>query len=433
MEDKKHFALYMASLTRGGSERVITDLGVWLYEHGHRVTFVTTYLGFQEYEVRHAAWRVLSAEEAQGMGEKARRVMYTDESIAYVDPAGGEGTQEDDERGGIARVFSGLMPEQQSIARATNLAKRSSLLHQVWEDLKPDLILSFIGKNNIMALMTTIGMDVPVVVSSRGNPSSEYSTRQLHLSMVSTFRRAAGVVVQTQAFANYYPAGIKEKCKVIPNAISEAFLRPPYEGEREQTIVAVGSLYRVKNHALLLKAFARVMPKHPEWKLIIYGEGIERKRLTTLINSLGIRTNVSMPGQVADVADKIYKAGMFVLTSDEEGMPNALIEAMSLGLPCITTDFAGGAARELVKDGFNGLVVPAGDVGRLETALIRIMDNNGFANALGTKASDLRKTNHPDTIYAEWESYLIKRANKEEEDENPQSKLDILKKWTERR
>lgn len=406
--ERKHFALYLAMLHRGGSERVMVSLATWLYEHGHRVTFVTTYMGYNEYEVPHARWRRLTEEEAESYGGRARRVMLPDESIAHIDPKGGEGAMEDDPRGGIHRVFSGLMPEQQSTSRIVNLTKRSSLLRTIWETIKPDLILSFIGKNNIMALMTTTGMDVPVVVSSRTNPSSEYGTRQLHLSMVSTFRRAAGVVVQTEEFANYYPAGIKEKTKVIPNAISPDFLRPRYDGEREKVIVAVGNLSRVKNYGLLLKAFARVASKYPDWNLVIYGEGSDRKRLTGLINSLDIRTRVFMPGQVNDVADKIEKAGMYVMTSDEEGMPNSLLEAMSLGLPVVCTDFAGGAARQLVKDGFNGLLVPTADVGRLETAMIRIMANKGFADTLGTKAAEVQKNYHPEVINAEWESYLLR-------------------------
>ena len=406
--DSKHFAMYLAMLQRGGSERVMIGIATWLYEHGHRVTFVTTYMGYNEYDVPHARWKRLSEEEAEACGGRARRVMLPDESIVHIDPTGGEGAREDDPRGGIHRVFSGLMPEQQSASRVVNLTKRSSLLRTIWDTIKPDLILSFIGKNNIMALMTTTGSDVPVVVSSRANPSKEYATRQLHLSMMSTFRRAAGVVVQTEDFANYYPAGIRERTKVIPNAISPEFLRPRYEGERDKTIVAVGNMHGFKNYPLLLKAFARLSAKYPDWNVIIYGEGTERKRLTGLVNSLDIRSRVSMPGQVSDVADRIYKAGMYVITSDEEGMPNALLEAMSLGLPVISTDFAGGAARVLVKDGFNGLLVPTADVGRLETAMVRIMANNGFAETLGTKAAEVQKTYHPEIINAEWENYLLR-------------------------
>ena len=430
--ESRHFALYLAMLHRGGSERVMVGIATWLYEHGHRVTFVTTYLGYNEYDVPHARWKRLSDEEAQAAGGRARRVMLPDESIAHIDPTGGDGAKEDDPRGGIHRVFSGLMPEQQSSSRVINLTKRSSLLRTIWETIKPDLILSFIGKNNIMALMTTTSINVPVVVSSRANPSKEYATRQLHLSMVSTFRRAAGVVVQTEDFAAYYPGGIREKTKVIPNAISPEFLRPRFEGERDKTIVAVGNMHGFKNYPLLLKAFARLASKYPDWNVIIYGEGTERKRLSGLVNSLDLRTRVSMPGQVTDVADRIYRAGMYVITSDEEGMPNSLLEAMSLGLPVISTDFAGGAARVLVKDGFNGLLVPTADVGRLETAMVRIMANKGFADALGTKAAEVQKQYHPEIINAEWETYLLRILDPEsvpEPDEQQIRKQEAADLW----
>lgn len=403
MAEQKHIALYIGSLVKGGAERCFINLAVYLYEHGYRVTFVTTYLGEDEFEVPHAAWREVTKEHALGMKEKVREVMRPDEDTsAYVIP---RVALPDGERG-IFRIFSGLLKKDQSIARSINLTKRTRTLYQIWDRLKPDLIISANGKNNVMALLSSIGLNIPVVVCVVANPSMEYSSHQLYITMASTFRRAAGVVLQMEGQKKFFPPAIQELTTILHNPLNPAFLRERYEGEREKTIVSVGRLDSNKNHSLLLKAFARLAPKYPDWKVVIYGEGNYLKSLTSLAQALGIRDRVVFAGQVSDLEERIYRAGCFVLSSNEEGMPNALLEAMALGLPCVSTDCPCGGPKELIRDGFNGILTPVGDVARMENAIVRIIGNPGFAKTLGTKAAEVVQTYHPDRVNAEWEAYL---------------------------
>ena len=401
---RKHICFYIGSLQRGGAERMIVGLAEYFFSRGHKVTLVTTYLAEDEYEVPHAAWKHLG-DERLPEGTRAVQVMYPDERLTYISITGNLKAGEE----GIRRVFSGLLPKDQVMSRAANVTMRTKILHDFWERLKPDLIVSFIGKNNIMALLSSVGTGIPVAVSVRSNPSREYAQHQLKFTMLSTYRRAAGVILQTQESLKFFPPNIQERCTILPNAISEEFIRP-YDEDRtfKKEIVAVGALDKNKNHALLLKAFARIAPKHPNHKVVIYGEGIEKKRLQAIAQQLEIQKQVKFAGQVPNVADRIQNACCFVLCSNEEGMPNALMEAMALGIPSISTDCPCGGPKELIHDGVTGLLIHVGDVAQLERALIRFVDNEGFAKMLAKKGhKNIHDRFSPQVVYPKWEEYLL--------------------------
>ncbi|MBQ6733888.1 MAG: glycosyltransferase [Lachnospiraceae bacterium] len=423
MPDAKHIAFYVSSLTRGGTERTFINLAQHLYDQGYRVTFVTSFISRDEYPVPHATWREVSKEEAKLLGEDAVEVMRPDESASFVTfkgvlPAG--------ERG-IDRVFSGVSPREQRKLRTVNFSKRTQLARKCFEELKPDLIISANAKNNVMAMLSSIGLDIPVIVCVVANPATEYASRQLYLSMVATFPRAAAVVLQLEAQASFFPPKVRERTIVIRNALDETFLKPPYEGEREKTIVSVGTLNHNKNHQMLVKAFARLLPKYPDWRLVIYGEGNERRHLTQLVGALGIRGTVELPGMRENIAEEIYKAGMFVLCSNEEGMPMTLLEAMAMGIPCISTDCPCGGPREIVKDGFNGLLTPVGDVARMETAMIRFLGNRGLTKSCSGRAPEVRKIFHPDLVYAAWDDLIRRSLNQEEAPEPVQVQAQVFR------
>ena len=173
-DNKPHIAMYIGSLQKGGAERVMTNLAVYFFEQGYKVTLVTTYLAKEEYEVKHAAWKRVPAG-----ADNAVLVSDTDENPVWVDLNGGE-------KDGIQRVFSALLKDEQE-GRIKNFSKRKEKLRKIWRQLQPDLVLSFIGKNNIMALSTATREDIKVVVSVRADPRMEYDSRQLQASMLATF------------------------------------------------------------------------------------------------------------------------------------------------------------------------------------------------------------------------------------------------------
>ncbi len=394
MSTKPHIAMYIGSLQKGGAERVMVNLADYFFEQGYKVTLVTTYLAPEEYEVKHGAWKVVPA-GADG----AVLVCDPDENPAWVNPEGGQ-------KDGIKRVFSALLKEEQE-GRLKNLKKRSDKLTRIWKELRPDLILSFIGKNNIMALSTATREDIKVIVSVRADPEMEYYDLSLKTGMLATFGKAAGIIVQTTAARKWFPVHLRKKCTILPNAINPAFLRKRYVGDREKSIIMVGRLDENKNQSLVMEAFAEVVKKgYSDYQLKLYGDGPDMIKLHHHAINLGIEKNVAFVGMVNNVAEHIEKASLFILASKQEGMPNALIEAMSLGLPCISTDCPCGGPKDLIISGENGLLVPVDDKDAMAEAMIKVLSDKEFADKIGQKAAEVQKKYDPKVANEKWEKYF---------------------------
>ncbi len=393
-ENKKHIAMYIGSLQKGGAERVMVNLADYFFDQGYRVTLVTTYLADDEYEVRHAAWKRVPA-GADG----AVLVSNIEENPAWIDPEGGE-------KDGIGRVFSALLKSEQK-GRIYNLQERSRKLERIWKELKPDVILSFIGKNNIMALSTATREDIKVVVSVRADPNMEYNTLSLKTSVLATFGKAAGIVVQTTGAKEWFPAFLQKKCVILPNSLNPSFIRKRYVGIREKKIVMVGRLDANKNQAMVMEAFKEATKdKHDDYKLVIYGDGPDRLKLQNLAISLKMDSRIEFKGMVKHVAEHIEKASIYILASAQEGMPNSLIEAMSLGLACISTDCPCGGPADLIVDGINGLLVPVGDRGAMTEAIEKLLGNAAMTESLGKAATRIQEKYSPDVVNAKWKEYL---------------------------
>lgn len=389
--------MYIGSLQKGGAERVMANLADYFFEQGYKVTLVTTYLAANEYEVKHAAWKSVPA-GAPG----AELVADLDENPVWVDPNGGE-------KGGIQRIFSALLKDEQEKSRIKNFRKRSEKLVKIWKDLRPDMILSFMGKNNIMALSTATKEEIKVVVSVRADPSMEYSSTSMKAAMLTNFGKAAGVVVQSNGAKAKFPAYIRKKCIILPNAIDPSFIRPRYIGEREKKIVMVARLNENKNQAMVMEAFKEATKdKYQDYKLVLYGDGPDRAKQQRLAASLGIDSRVEFAGNVKHVAEHIEKAYIFILASNHEGMPNSLIEAMSLGLACISTDCPCGGPKDLINDGENGLLVPVGDKDAMAQAIRKLLEDKELADRIGTEAAKIQEKCSPEVTNEMWKKYFDK-------------------------
>lgn len=193
---------------------------------------------------------------------------------------------------------------------------------------------------------------------------------------------------------------------IIPNAVSEYFINDNENAEKGNYILGVGRFTEQKNFPLLIKAFSKISDSYPDLKLIICGDGKLRQTYVDLISTLGLDGRVELPGQIKDIRSVMLKAKIFVLSSDYEGIPNALIEAMACGAPCISTDCLGGGARLLIKDGYNGLIVPPDDTDRLAQALSYIMENDDFSNHISENAKKISDDFSPENIYSQWENFI---------------------------
>jgi glycosyltransferase involved in cell wall biosynthesis len=208
-----------------------------------------------------------------------------------------------------------------------------------------------------------VGLGIKHIISERNDPAHFGGSTITRIVSRLLMRKANGFVFQTKDAQAFYGGEIAKHSVIIPNPlfIGDDYPDTQYVGEREETIVTTGRLNKQKNHPLLIRAFKRIAVEFPEYKLIIYGEGPERQNDEALISELGLQERVLLPGTINDVPAKIYKSSLYVLSSDFEGMPNALMEAMALGLPCISTDCPCGGPRELIYKGYIGMLVPVDD------------------------------------------------------------------------
>lgn len=246
-----------------------------------------------------------------------------------------------------------------------------------------------------------------VIASERNLPSTYPTWQQRFLRRLAT--KADGWVFQTREQMLWY--GIKNSKTnqtIIPNAINSIFVLNKEKAEviRNNKIVNVGRLNPQKNQALLLKAFASISSKYPHYVLSLYGDGGLKDSLIVLAKELGIEKKVEFNGFVKDIKSEISNAELFVLSSDYEGMPNALMEAMALGLPCVSTDCRGGGARALIKDEINGLLVPCNDVEALANAMERMLSDKGYADNCGREAHKICESLSAEKIYNDWESFI---------------------------
>lgn len=281
--------------------------------------------------------------------------------------------------------------------------------------INPDTILSFLLEPNFRTIISTAGIKSRVIVSVRNDPDKEYNNFILKKIADILYSFADGVVFQTEYAKMCFHKNIRKKGKIIPNSVNESFIRERYLGDRDKEIVTVGRLFKQKNHKLLIDAFEIISKKYPDYNLKIYGEGPERKNLEKQIKELGMEDSVCLMGMKDDINKYIYKSKMFILSSDYEGIPNALLEAMSLGLPVISTRCSGGGAEFLIENEVNGLLIPVGNKWEMAKAIERLLEDNGYCNQLSKNANQISLKLSPAVILDNWANYLLESMEIENE------------------
>jgi len=279
-----------------------------------------------------------------------------------------------------------------------NAVKRFLALRRVIREAHPDIIVSFLVHVNVVALVATLGLRVPLVVSERTDPRFFVIGHFWALGRRLTYWRAKWVVVQTEDVRRYIEIDCYgARAVVVPNPVvwpvsateptvhSEQVVR---EGRR--LLLAVGRLGREKGFDLLIKAFAAVANEAPDWDLVILGEGSEREDLEAQRDALGLGDRTYLPGHVGNVGDWYERADLYVLSSRYEGFPNALVEAMAYGVPAVALDRSAGP-RNIIRHEVDGLLVPVveGPEG-IAKALKKLMTNEGARRRFAEQARDVR-------------------------------------------
>jgi glycosyltransferase involved in cell wall biosynthesis len=172
-------------------------------------------------------------------------------------------------------------------------------------------------------------------------------------------------------------------------------------------LMAAGRLDRVKGFDMLLMAFGDLAASCSEWDLVVVGEGPERADLEARVDALGLHGRVFFPGRVGNIADWYQSADLFALSSRNEGLPGALMEAMACGLPVVSFDCEQGP-RDIIRDGIDGLLVPCFDVPALSSALKRMMDDDAARTRMGRAATQVREQFSEHAILEVWDDLFLR-------------------------
>lgn len=293
--------------------------------------------------------------------------------------------------------------------RKTNvlrIATRYADIRNRLKEIKPDITINFWFQSAYMTAFMKKSITGKVIYSERGDPGDKEYSGALGIIRKIALPRIDGFVFQSKGAQSYFNASVQSRSTIIPNPVFVNAEEYPAVKTRRKAIVTVGRLHPQKNQQLLIHAFKQIADKIPEYTLEIYGDGELKEELQKLIDGLNLSNRVSLMGTSKEIHKLIYDAALFVLSSDYEGLPNTLIEAMALGIPSISTDCKPGGAREIIETGYNGEIVRRDDIDSLATSIYRLLNDESRIEKYSQNGIVISKKFHPDRIYNSWEKFI---------------------------
>ena len=278
-----------------------------------------------------------------------------------------------------------------SILRTMNRVRK---INEFVRKEKTDVVISLLISPNFYNGLSRV--KALRICSERNDPSR--NTKKYQKRGLFAYRHCDHVVFQSREVMEQFPKDIQEKSYLIPNPVQ---VDTRVSEIRKKKIVSIGRLVSQKRFDILIRAFKDFHETHPDHHLHIYGKGELKKDLKELTRQLNISDSVHFEGFHEDIHEEIRDAECFVLSSDYEGMSNALLEAMAMGHACISTDCAG--STDLIEDGVNGILVKRGDISALSKAMTMISDDPELRERLGKKAMESMEDLSPERIVREWE------------------------------
>jgi len=267
--------------------------------------------------------------------------------------------------------------------------RRLSVLREIILSNSTDVVVSFLPNVNVAAILASAFTRIPLVISERRDPASQPASRFWEFACAALYRFSDVVVVQTEgvlrSIGDSYPSLKKIAC--VPNPLPknlEQFWRKDSTAPR-RILLSIGRLVHAKQVEHSIRVFGMLANSHEAWDLHIYGNGPAREKLASLIYELDLQQRVFLMGETTTPWDVMAEADAFVMTSQHEGFPNALLEAMGVGLPCVVYDCLSGP-REITRDGLDALLVPLNDQAALMQAIRRVMDDGALRKELGDRA-----------------------------------------------
>lgn len=284
--------------------------------------------------------------------------------------------------------------------------KRLFAFRKVIKQERPDIIIHYNLQSAYFSFTLSSEKRGKVIYSERGDPYDKEYSGLLGIVRDYTVKRMDGLVFQSEGAKIFFDESVQKKSIVIHNSVNVPQDKYPIPEIREKRIVNVGRLHPQKNQHLLIEAFSRIASSFPQYALDIYGDGELQDELQQHIDKCQLTDRIKIHPSRKNIWDCIYKASLFVLSSDYEGMPNALMEAMALGLPCISTDCRPGGASSLIKDGINGYIVPVRSATELALRMTECLSQNDVLERIAINARQIELTHNDRVIFDKWDDFL---------------------------
>ncbi len=360
---KRKIAFHLNCLEQGGAERVVTNLANQFAAKGYEVIIATEWYGENEFRI--------------------------------------------DDR--VRRVHVGLREGDEKKHRLVQFMLRVRYLKRFLKEERPDILIPFAQRALYRGLMAAYFMKLPVLISIRTDPVGHYDARSDKIQIPILFPRADGCVFQTEGAREFFAPRLQKNSRIILNPINPKYIGVPEPERRNKTVVQSGRLVDFKNQPMLIKAFLEVHKKHPDYDLKIYGGDSHdgtKEILERIIEENRAQDYVHLMGASDSLEKELNDAALFAFSSDWEGLPNALMEAMALGLPIVATDCPCGGPRTIMTNEVNGLLVPIKDQKAMEEGINRLIEDRKLAERLGKEARKIAGIANGEAVFEQWREYI---------------------------
>ncbi|MFC5458351.1 glycosyltransferase family 4 protein [Massilia niabensis] len=363
--------IYIHSLENGGAERVVSNLANYWASIGWDITVVT--------------------------------VASQSTDFYVLDPT-------------VTRMCLDLTGSSRNVlAGFARTARRAQALRRILQRVQPDVALSAMHTANVILSLAARGLPGLRTIGSEHNfpPKAPmgiiWETLRRH-----AYGRLTAVVALTQECADWLGAhSYAKRILVIPNPVAwplssnEPRVLPAASCPAgRQILLGVGRLSEEKNFAALIDIFSRLAPRHPDWDLVILGEGPERQALTAQVQAAGLAQRIFLPGSVGNMGDWYERAALYAMSSHFEGFPNTLVEAMAYGLPAVSFDCDTGP-RDIIRHDVDGFLVPPGDADGMAAALDKLMADEQLRAGCGLRAKEARERFSMKKVSCMWENLFM--------------------------
>ena len=376
-------------MSGGGAERVISLLTDAFARKGKTVNLIITHQNLSDADLSNVNKNINVISLPDEIQEEKKSYFFANLLMLYARLIG----KFNSEKGSVLKYRSRNYSSVKWLKKFFRTHKNSAAVAFLYDSIF--LTLLSVNKSN------------KVIISERGDPQQSAASKTVAAFMKNEFPKANNIVFQSPDAEKWYEEKTPASGTVIFNPV-KAGLPEHYHGERNNNITTFCRITNSKNLIMLVRAFSLFLRENSDYRLRIIGNTQNAddedylRQIKDEVEKLKVADYVDLEPFSNNVHNLIKKDAMYFNSSDHEGMSNAMLEAMAIGMPVVCTDCPAGGARAVIKDGENGLLVPVGDAEKTYEAMKKITENPDFAKELSRNAADICNELSVDKIIKKW-------------------------------